>query len=153
MKGLNYVRKFSFNHWFWFILTLVLFGLEMVVPGVIFMWLAFAAIVVGGIVLIDPSMGWEIQFIIFSVLGVVSVFSGRTYLRRNPIVSEDEELNDRGARYIGNKYTVERAMQNGEGKIRIGDTLWLVRGDFEADVGSKVKVIGSDGVVLMVEKT
>jgi len=153
VKGLNYVRKFSFNHWFWFILTLVLFGLEMVVPGVIFMWLAFAAIVVGGIVLIDPSMGWEIQFIIFSVLGVVSVFSGRTYLRRNPIVSEDEELNDRGARYIGNKYTVERAMQNGEGKIRIGDTLWLVRGDFEADVGSKVKVIGSDGVVLMVEKT
>ncbi|MDA9180567.1 NfeD family protein [Emcibacteraceae bacterium] len=147
------LENLVFNHWFWFILTLVLFGLEMVVPGVIFMWLAFAAIVVGGIVLIDPSMGWEIQFIIFSVLGVVSVFSGRTYLRRNPIVSEDEELNDRGARYIGNKYTVERAMQNGEGKIRIGDTLWLVRGDFEADVGSKVKVIGSDGVVLLVEKT
>lgn len=147
------LENLVFNHWFWFILTLVLFGLEMVVPGVIFMWLAFAAIVVGGIVLIDPSMGWEIQFIIFSVLGVVSVFTGRTYLRRNPIVSEDEELNDRGARYIGNKYTVERAMQNGEGKIRIGDTLWLVRGDFEADVGSKVKVIGSDGVVLMVEKT
>jgi membrane protein implicated in regulation of membrane protease activity len=147
------LENLVFNHWFWFILTLVLFGLEMVVPGVIFMWLAFAAIVVGGIVLIDPSMGWEIQFIIFSMLGVVSVFSGRTYLRRNPIVSEDEELNDRGARYIGNKYTVERAMQNGEGKIRIGDTLWLVRGDFEADVGSKVKVIGSDGVVLLVEKT
>lgn len=147
------LENLVFNHWFWFILTLVLFGLEMVVPGVIFMWLAFAAIVVGGIVLIDPSMGWEIQFIIFSVLGVVSVFTGRTYLRRNPIVSEDEELNDRGARYIGNKYTVERAMQNGEGKIRIGDTLWLVRGDFEADVGSKVKVIGSDGVVLLVEKT
>lgn len=147
------LENLVFNHWFWFILTLVLFGLEMVVPGVIFMWLAFAAIVVGGIVLIDPTMGWEIQFIIFSVLGVISVFSGRTYLRRNPIVSEDEELNDRGARYVGNQYTIERAMQNGEGKVRIGDTLWLVRGDFEADVGSKVKVTGSDGVVLLVEKT
>lgn len=146
------LENLVFNHWFWFILTLVLFGLEMVVPGVIFMWLAFAAIVVGGIVLIDPTMGWEIQFIIFSVLGVISVFSGRTYLRRNPIVSEDEELNDRGARYVGNQYTIERAMQNGEGKVRIGDTLWLVRGDFEADVGSKVKVTGSDGVVLLVEK-
>jgi len=147
------LENLVFNHWFWFILTLVLFGLEMVVPGVIFMWLAFAAIVVGGIVLIDPSMGWEIQFIIFSVLGVISVFSGRTYLRRNPIVSEDEELNDRGARYVGNQYTIERAMQNGEGKVRIGDTLWLVKGDFEAEVGSKVKVTGSDGVVLLVEKS
>lgn len=145
-------ENFVFNHWFWFVLTLALFGLEMVVPGVIFMWLAFASIVVGGIVLIDPSMGWEIQFIIFSVLGVISVYSGRTYLRKNPIISEDEELNDRGARYLGNQYTVERAMQNGEGKIRIGDTLWLVRGDFDAEVGSKVKVVGSDGVVLLVEK-
>ena len=43
-------------------------------------------------------------------------------------------------------------MQNGEGKVRIGDSLWLVRGDFEAKVGSKVKVTGSDGVVLLVEK-
>lgn len=146
------LENLVFNHWFWFVLTLVLFGLEMVVPGVIFMWLAFAAVIVGGVVLIDPSMGWEIQFIIFSILGVISVYSGRTYLKKNPILSEDEDLNDRGARYIGNKYTVERAMKNGEGKIRIGDTLWLVRGDFEADIGSKVKVTGSDGVVLLVEK-
>ena len=146
------LENFVFNHWFWFVLTIVLFGLEMLVPGVIFMWLAFAAIVVGGIVLIDPAMGWEIQFIIFSVLGIISVYSGRTYLRKNPIVSEDEDLNDRGARYIGNKYTIEREIQNGEGKVRIGDTLWLVRGDFDAEVGSKVKVVGSDGVVLLVEK-
>lgn len=141
-----------FNHWFWFVLALALFGLEMIVPGVIFMWLAFAGIIVGGVVLVDPSMGWEIQFILFSILGVISVYSGRTYLRKNPIESEDEELNDRGARYVGNKYTIERAMQNGEGKVRIGDSLWLVRGDFEAKVGSKVKVTGSDGVVLLVEK-
>lgn len=146
------LENFVFNHWFWFILTLVLFGLEMALPGVIFMWLAFAAIVVGGIVLIDPSMGWEIQFIIFSVLGIISVYSGRTYLKRNPIISEDEDLNDRGARYVGNKYKIERALQNGEGKVRIGDTLWLVKGDFEADVGSIVKVVGSDGVILLVEK-
>ena len=146
------LENFVFNHWFWFVLTLVLFGLEMLVPGVIFMWLAFAAIVVGGVVLIDPAMGWEIQFIIFSVLGIISVYSGRTYLKKNPIVSEDENLNDRGARYVGNTYSIAREMQNGEGKVRIGDTLWLVRGDFDAEVGSSVKVVGSDGVVLLVEK-
>lgn len=70
------LENLVFNHWFWFILTLVLFGLEMVVPGVIFMWLAFAAIVVGGIVLIDPSMGWEIQFIIFPCLEWLVFFQG-----------------------------------------------------------------------------
>ncbi|MCC3862489.1 NfeD family protein [Pseudemcibacter aquimaris] len=143
---------FVFNHWFWFILSLCLFALEMAVPGVIFMWLAFAGIIVGGVVLIDPSMGWEMQFIIFSVLGIISVYAGRTYLRKNPIESEDDKLNDRGARYIGNRYNLERPMENGEGKVRIGDSLWLVRGDFTADVGTSVKVVGADGVVLLVEE-
>jgi len=145
------LENFVFNHWFWFVLTLVLLGLEMAVPGVIFMWLSFASIIVGGIVLIDASLGWEIQFIIFSVLGIISVYAGRTYLKKNPIISEDENLNDRGARYIGHNYELERALINGEGKVRIGDSLWLVRGDFNADVGATVKVVGSDGVVLIVE--
>jgi len=142
---------FVFNHWVWFVLALVLAGLEMVVPGVIFIWLAIACVIVGGLVFVDPSISWEVQFVIFSVLGIVSVFSGRTYLRKNPITSEDENLNDRGARYVGHKYKLERALINGEGKIRIGDSLWLVRGSFDAEIGTSVKVIGSDGVVLIVE--
>ncbi len=145
------LKDIVFNHWFWFILSLALFALEMAVPGVIFMWLAFAGIVVGTIVLLVPDMGWELQFIIFSILGIISVYSGWTYLRRNPIVSEDENLNDRGARYVGKIYPLEKAIVNGEGKVRIGDTLWLVRGSFDAEVGQTVKVTGSDGVVLLVE--
>ncbi len=147
------LEGFVFNHWFWFVLTLVLLGLEMALPGVIFMWLAIASIIVGAIVYIDGSIMWEIQFIIFAVLGLVSVFAGRNYIKNNPIESEDENLNDRGARYVGKVYTLERPLINGEGKIRIGDTLWLVRGGFDSDVGSSVKVTGSDGVVLLVEPT
>ncbi len=146
------IENFEFNHWFWFVLSLALFAFEMMVPGVIFMWLAFAGIVVGGVVLMIPDLGWEIQFIIFSVLGIISVYSGRTYLRKNPIVSQDEKLNDRGARYIGHRYNLERALVNGEGKVRIGDSLWLVRGDFDADVGTSVRVVSADGVVLIVEQ-
>ncbi|MBL4602905.1 MAG: NfeD family protein [Emcibacteraceae bacterium] len=146
------MENFEFTHWFWFILTLVLLGLEMAVPGVIFMWLAIASVIVGGLVFVDAAISWEIQFIIFSILGIISVYAGRTYLRKNPIISDDENLNDRGARYVGKKYTLERALVNGKGKIRIGDSLWLVRGDFESDVGTSVKVTGSDGVVLLVEQ-
>jgi membrane protein implicated in regulation of membrane protease activity len=145
------IENFEFNHWFWFVLALVLFVLEMMVPGVIFMWLAFAGIAVGALVLTIPSLSWEIQFIIFSVLGIISVYSGRNYLRKNPIISEDENLNNRGSRYIGHKYKLERALVNGEGKIRIGDSVWLVRGEFDSEVGDTVRVTGADGVVLIVE--
>lgn len=145
------MSNFAFNHWFWFVIALVLLGLEMAIPGVIFLWLAIAGAIVGAVVFIMPSISWEVQVIIFSVLGVISVFIGRNYLKNNPISSEDEQLNDRGARYIGHKYKLERAMINGEGKVRIGDSLWLVRGDFEADVGITVKVVSADGVILIVE--
>lgn len=145
------LENIEFNHWFWFVLALVLLGLEMAIPGVIFLWLAIAGAIVGGLVYADGSIGWEIQFVIFSVLGIISVYAGRTYLRKNPIVSEDENLNDRGSRYVGNKYVLERELINGEGKIRIGDSLWLVRGDFDGEVGSSVRVTGSDGTVLLVK--
>ena len=76
------MENFEFTHWFWFILTLVLLGLEMTVPGVIFMWLAIASVIVGGLVFVDAAISWEMQFIIFSVLGIISVYAGRTYLRK-----------------------------------------------------------------------
>lgn len=145
------IENIAFNHWFWFVLSLVLFAMEMMMPGVIFMWLAFAGIAVGILVLALPDLGWETQFIVFSVLGLISVYSGRNYLRKNPITSEDENLNLRGSRYIGRNYELERELVNGEGKVRIGDTLWLVRGDFDGKVGTSVKVVGTDGVVLIVE--
>lgn len=147
------IENFEFSHWFWFVLALVLFVLEMMVPGVIFMWLAFAGIAVGALVFFIPAIGWEMQFIIFSILGIISVYTGRNYLRKNPIVSEDENLNNRGSRYIGHKYKLERELVNGEGKVRIGDSLWLVRGEFDAEVGTTVRVTGVDGVVLIVEPT
>lgn len=145
------IENIEFNHWFWFVLSLVLFAMEMMMPGVIFMWLAFAGIAVGILVLALPDLGWETQFIVFSVLGLISVYSGRNYLRKNPITSEDENLNLRGSRYIGRNYELARELVNGEGKVRIGDTLWLVRGDFDGKVGTSVKVVGTDGVVLIVE--
>ncbi len=110
-----------------------------------------AGIAVGVLVLALPDLGWETQFIVFSVLGLISHYSGRNYLRKNPITSEDENLNVRGSRYIGRNYELERELVNGEGKVRIGDTLWLVRGDFDGKVGTSVKVVDPDGVVLIVE--
>lgn len=141
-----------FNHWFWFVLLLILGGLEMMAPGVIFIWLAIASGVVGGIVYFFPEMIWQYQFVIFSLLGLVSVFGGRSYLKRNPLVSEDENLNNRGARYVGHSYTLTQEMKNGGGKIRIGDTFWKVEGDFDAAEGEDVRVKSADGIVLVVEK-
>ena len=149
---MGFLEDFTMNHWTWFIIALVLLGLEMAVPGVVFLWMSIASVLVGGIVLFLPDMGWENQFIIFSVLSIISVLAGRHFLKRNPIESADVTLNQRGHQYIGHTYNLIRDMENGKGKVRIGDSNWSVEGDFEALEHDKVKVIGINVTILKVEK-
>ncbi len=149
---MDFFDNFELTHWSWFVIALVLLGLEMTAPGVVFLWMAIAAAIVGGIVLFLPDLGWENQFIIFAVLSIISVFSGRYFLRKNPIESDDTTLNQRGSQYMGHTYSLIRDMENGKGKIRIGDSIWSVEGDFDAKENDTVKVIGVNVTFLIVEK-
>lgn len=149
---MDFFDNFSMTHWTWFIIAMILLGLEMAIPGVVFMWIAIASMVVGAIVFFMPHLGWELQFIIFAILSIVSVAGGRFFIKRNPIQSDDQTLNQRGNQHIGHVYNLIRDMENGKGKIRIGDSNWSVEGNFEAKEGDKVKVVGVDVTLLIVEK-
>ena len=52
--------------------------------------------------------------------------------------------------YIGRVFTLEEAIINGRGKVRVDDTLWRVEGA-DLPLGHKVKVVSVDGVVFKVE--
>jgi membrane protein implicated in regulation of membrane protease activity len=45
---------------------------------------------------------------------------------------------------------VEQAIENGRGKVRVGDTLWSAEGP-DAPAGTRVTVTGTRGTVLVVE--
>jgi membrane protein implicated in regulation of membrane protease activity len=44
---------------------------------------------------------------------------------------------------------VEQAIENGRGRVRVGDTLWSAEGP-DAPAGTRVTVTGSKGTVLVV---
>jgi membrane protein implicated in regulation of membrane protease activity len=138
------------DYWHWLILGIVLLGLEVFFPGAFFLWMGLAGLVLGGVVLIFPHMGWELQAVIFSVLSLVAIFLGRAWLRRRPVTSAQPLLNQRGRQYIGRQFTLKEPIINGDGKIRVDDSIWKVRGA-DCPAGSKVEVIGVDGTVLLVK--
>ncbi len=138
------------DHWSWWILAVVLLVLEMFVPGTFFMWIGIAAGVVGFLLLLVPGMGWAYQVGIFAVLSVVAVLAWRRYQLRHPVVSDQPTLNRRGEQYVGRVFTLEEPIVNGHGKIRVDDTTWRILGE-DCAAGSRVKVIGVDGVLLKVE--
>jgi membrane protein implicated in regulation of membrane protease activity len=97
------------------------------------------------------SLPWEAQFLIFGLLAIASVVGARYYIKRNPIETADATLNKRGAQYVGRTFSLEEAIVNGFGKVRVGDSVWRAEGP-DLPAGDRVKVIGVDGAALRVEK-
>ena len=137
------------THWFWLSLGLVLGVAEMVAPGFFLMWLGLAALIVG---ILDYFLPITVayQVAMFATLSVITVFAGKKFLHDNPIESDDSKLNDRGARLTGEVVTVVEPIINGNGRVKVGDSVWSARG-VDAELGARVKVIGADGAVLLVE--
>ena len=137
------------SYWLWFAAGLLLSGLEMVVPGVYLIWLAMAALATGVIALIaGPALG--IQVVAFISLALIFAFSAKRWLRDRPIISSDPLLNNRTGRLVGETALVTKVIESGSGRVKVGDGEWNARGS-DADIGTRVRIIGSRGSDLLVE--
>lgn len=136
-------------HWWWLVLGLLLAIAEIVVPGVFLIWIGAAAIITGLLSLLLPLPA-AAEFVIFAATSIGAVYLGRRYIKANPIETSDPLLNDRGARLIGRQVTVIEAISGGEGKVKVGDSVWLASGP-DAAVGARVTVVGADGARLKVD--
>lgn len=137
--------------WHWWILAITLVILETLAPGVIFLWLGVGAGITGFILLAAPETGWEAQLVAFAVLSVIAGIGGRMWVARRPTETDEPNLNRRGEQYIGRVFTLDEAIVNGVGKIKVGDSHWRVSGD-DMPGGSQVTVVNVEGVTLRVEK-
>lgn len=140
----------SLGPWSWLILGCILLGLEVLIPGTFMLWFGVAAVVTGGLALAIP-MGVQAQIIIFSIASVISVFIGRYLYSASNMTSENPLLHKRGQQLIGKSFKVTQAIENGKGKVKVGDSEWIVKGE-DAEVGTMVKVVALDGNSLTVER-
>jgi inner membrane protein len=136
-------------HWLWLALGLLLAVAEMVIPGVFLIWLSGAAILTGILAFVLP-IGVPLQIVIFAVASIGAVFTGRSYIRNNPVEEADPLMNRRGLRMVGEIVRVSQPIVDGHGKVHLGDSEWLVRGPDAAE-GARMRIVGSDGAVLLVE--
>lgn len=145
------VSFFELLYWHWFVLAALLGVVEILAPGVFFLWLAISAFVTGILSLIIPGLGGASQIIFFSILSMVLVVFAWKYIRKAPLTSDQPLLNQRLAQHVGKLYTLETAIENGTGRIKVGDSTWKVDGP-DMPSGAQVRVTGYDGAVLKVEK-
>jgi inner membrane protein len=135
--------------WSWMILAAVLLVLEVIAPGIFFMWFGVAAAATA-LIVFRYDIGWQWQLVWFCGLSLACVLLANRYLRSHPLESDQPLLNERGARLIGQSFELVDPIVNGRGSIHAGDTIWRVTGP-ELPAGVRIKVVGTDGSVLKVE--
>jgi membrane protein implicated in regulation of membrane protease activity len=136
-------------HWVWLLAAMLLGIAELVAPGVFLIWLAAAAALTG---LATMLLGIELPFqlVLFTLFSISAVYGGRRWYLQHPVESSDPMLNDRGARLTGETLTLVSAIENGRGRVRVGDSVWACKGP-DAPEGAAVRVLGADGACLRVE--
>jgi membrane protein implicated in regulation of membrane protease activity len=135
--------------WHWWAFAALLMVVELLAPGIFFLWIAEAAFVTGAVLWVIPGLRWEWQLVWFSLLSVLSIAIARRLIRRHPIVGDHPWLNQRASQYIGRVFVLDQPIANGEGKLRIDDSTWRIVGA-DTPAGGRVSVIGAEGVKLRV---
>ncbi|MBF0372853.1 MAG: NfeD family protein [Alphaproteobacteria bacterium] len=138
-------------YWHWLILAVLLVGAEILAPGIFLIWLGVGAGLTGILAFLLPDLAWQAQGLIFAVLGLVATLTGRRlYGPTADEVSDHPDLNRRGDQHLGRTYRLSAPIVNGSGRMKVGDTTWKVAGP-DLPEGASVKVVGVDGIVLLVE--
>ena len=139
--------------WAWWILGIALLVAEIAVPGNFLVWVGIAGLLTGVLSNLFWETSWwvwEVQWLTFAALSALSLWLGRRWLHRSRYQSDEPTLNQRGASLVGRTADLIEPLHNGRGRVKIGDTIWIVTGP-ELPAGSKVKVVASEGSDLRVE--
>lgn len=135
---------------FWAVLALVLIGLETLAPGILFLWLGFAAAGVFLLLVIGIPVPLLAQILVFVILSFVSVGVYWRYFRKAGESTDQPLLNRRQDQLLGRILVLESAIVNGHGRVQIGDAFWQVQGP-DAPRGARVIVIAADDGILKID--
>ena len=145
-----FLQNLSF--WDWLAVGTLLLILEVFGAGGYLLWIGMAAAAVGVLTFLLPGMAWEVQFLLFGLLSIATALYWWRRQRSAVRQSDEPNLNLRGQELIGRTFVVHEAIVDGRGKIKVADGVWMARGP-DAAPGSRVRVTGQQGAILLVEPT
>lgn len=140
----------TMGHWAYAILGVSLLILEILVPAFFFIWFAVAAFAVAALTYVYPGLATEMQFLLFAITGLSAAI---LFAKRSAAGQKGDEastLNRRGEQHVGEVHRLAQAIENGEGKIKLGDSLWKVRGP-DCEAGTQVEITGVSSIVFTVK--
>lgn len=144
------MNSLGFLFWHWWALSLIFLVIEVLVPSFFFLWLAAAGLITGIIVWLF-LITFNAQLFVFSVFAIAAIVLWKIVGHKKTQKTDHPLLNKRGQQYIGRTFNLYEAIENGQGKIKVDDSIWTVNGE-DCTVATKVRVIAVRGTVFDVER-
>ncbi len=148
---------FKIVFWYWWALAAVLLVFEMMLPGVVFLFLAIGAAAAGAVPA-GRRRTCSLELQLLDLRGRLGRL-GRSCLRptlqppaAGPTIRPTPTLNARGDALIGKIIVLDAPILNGRGRVKLGDGSWTVTGPDMVE-GAKVRVKAVSGTELAVEPT
>ncbi len=141
----------AFNPWFWAVAAAVIALLELVAPGYYLIWIACgaAATAIASFTIVLSLSGQLIVFIAASLVFCVAGYF--VYQRLMAAAANAPALNQREFDLVGAAGIAAETFTNGQGKARIGDSVWLAEATHEIPRGAPVVVKAVRGTTLLVD--
>jgi membrane protein implicated in regulation of membrane protease activity len=142
---------FSRHELIWFLIGLVLFLLELVVPGFIIFFFGFGAWVTALICLLFHP-GTNLEIIIFAVTSVLSLLALRKLIQNKFFYSKSN-----GSEAVEDEFTGKEGLalsdfgKGRKGKVEFKGTTWNAESDSEIKEGQTVVIMEKQSFSLFVE--
>lgn len=135
----------------WFLIGLVLFLLELVVPGFVIFFFGVGAWITALVCLIaDP--GTNLQIIIFAVISVLSLIALRRIIQKKFFYGSDDD-----SKKVEDEFTSKEGLAlidfgpGRKGKVEFKGTTWSAESEKEVKEGQSVIIKKKDSFNLIVE--
>ena len=136
---------------FWFILGLLLFLAELVLPGFFIFFFGLGAWVTALVCLIGEP-GINLQIIIFAIISVLSLITLRRIIQKRFFYSKGNESEEIEDEFTGKEALVISDIKpDVSGKVDFKGTTWKAESKLEIKEGQSVIIIGKESFKLIVK--
>ena len=148
---MNFFSTWSF--WSWLSIGVLLIIAELFITGTFVMWFGLGAVLNGLIVGVLGGLSITMQIFVFVVMSLISLALGLFVYGKvfGPNKEKGNDIRTGAQRLVGKTFIVSETIQNGKGKVVVGDTVWLARSKKKIAKDTEVVVVGVDGTQLLVE--
>lgn len=142
---------------YWLIIGVMLFFLELALPGFVLFFFGLAAIITALAAWLTPiALAWQLG--LFIVTSVVSLLTLRDVIQKNFFTPQQSDINDEPDEDVMYAVPGERAVVGvtivppAEGRINYSGSSWRATADEKIEEGEIVAVVRQNNLVIHVEK-